>query len=864
MSSVRRFGKYELQERLGRGGMAEVWKAFDTQLRRYVAIKFLHADFQADADFVSRFTREAQTVAALRHPNIVQIYDFYISEHYEQRAAVGEETKGAQESDTIAYMVMEYIQGRTLAHYIHETSHKGRFPSGAEVVRLFTPISLALDYAHQQDIIHRDIKPANILLDERNTARNPMGEPILSDFGLARLLGGARQTATGTTMGTPLYISPEQVQNRPISNRTDLYSLGVVLYEIFTGRPPFQGDTLSGIMMQHLLDTPPDPRQFNPQLPPTVTPVLMKSMAKNPQDRYPSAAAMTAALAEAFGLSVPEELRTALASTGDTDISAYQTQISSPTRGDSAARGTQASKQAPNIAEAATVYSEPQTPHTVSPSREAVSEPVNLPDSDAELTQRAGAASSDDQAMQRPAAFQPSRKDALLEPAQGNQSEYRTVASKPTRSSMPQVPATPSFYTPAEDMQSRPETASPPPASPLPPVSPVTTAPPTRSRGNGKLRVALIALVVLVLLGGGLGAFLAFSHRTASTVSAGQAFFVSSGQINLTSNAGSNDQFQINLHNIPAPQAGKSYYAWLLADKNNPEGIDLLLGKLPVNNGNINYFYQGDSQHTNLLGITSQFLITEEDSNVTPTVPSPDKTTWRYYAQLPQTPGPGNPPYSLLDHLRHLLAKDPDLTAVGLQGGLNVWANRNIQQVLAWSSDARNDWEQQNFGSVNRKAIQILDYLDGSTEVAQDVPPGTPIMTDPKIAQIGLLQFNQLQTTPGYLNHIAFHLNGVLNSPGSTQYQRQLAIQINKGIENEQNWLGQMRKDAMQLAKLNDSQLAQQSSLMLINDMVTQATNAFNGYNNPSTGQLEEGYTQIYLQIQKLATFDVTPYSSGQ
>jgi eukaryotic-like serine/threonine-protein kinase len=834
MSTVRRLGKYELQERLGRGGMAEVWKAFDTQLRRYVAIKFLHADFQADSDFVSRFTREAQTVASLHHPNIVQIYDFYISENYEQRAEVSQEIKEAQGSDTIAYMVMEYIPGRTLAHYINETSHKRKFPSAAEVVRLFTPISLALDYAHQHDTIHRDIKPANILLDERNTARNPMGEPILSDFGLAKLLGGAAQTATGTVFGTPLYIAPEQVQNRPISSRTDLYSLGVVLYEIFSGRPPFQGDTLSGIMMQHLLNAPPDPRQSNPQLPPALTPVLMKSMAKNPQDRYPSAAAMTATVALAFGLPVPEELRAALALTGGIDIAAYQTQLSNTARYGSSpsSPGIQASQPPGDIAEAATIYSEPQAPNTVPPATGAVSEPVNLPDSEKDLWQRAGAAPRDGQPIR----------------------------------SMPQVPATPSFYASAETVRSRPDATPLPPPSPLPPAQPAPPSSATRGGVNGKLRIALIALVIIVLAGGGLGAFLAFSHHTTpvANTSVGQAFFVSSNQINLTSNAGSNDEFQISLKNIPAPAAGKSYYAWLLPDKSNSEGASLLLGKLSVNNGAINFLYPGDSQHTNLLGITSQFLITEEDSNVTPTVPSPDQSTWRYYAAIPQTPGPGNPPYSLLDHLRHLLAKDPELQAVGLQGGLNVWTNRNIQQVLAWSEDARNDWDTQNFSSVNRKAIQILDYLDGSSEVAQDVPAGTPIMTDPKIAQIGLLQFNQLQNPPGYLNHIALHLNGVLSSPGSTQYQRQLATQINTGIDNEQTWLGQVRKDAVQLAHMNNTQLAQQSTLMIINDMVTQATNAFNGYNNPSTGKLDEGYTQIYLQVQKLATFDVKPYSKGQ
>jgi serine/threonine-protein kinase len=844
MSAVRRLGKYELQERLGSGGMAEVWKAFDTQLRRYVAIKFLHASFQADSDFVSRFTREAQTVAALRHPNIVQIYDFYISEHYEQQAAVSE--SAPQEGGAIAYMVMEYIQGRTLAHYIHETSHEGKFPSGAVVVRLFTPISLALDYAHQHDTIHRDIKPANILLDERNKARNPMGEPILSDFGLAKLLGGASQTATGTVFGTPLYISPEQVQNRPVSNRTDIYSLGVVLYEIFSGRPPFQGESLSGIMIQHLLDTPPDPREFNPQLPEALIPVLMKALAKNPQDRYASTAAMTAAVAEAFGLPVPEELKAALASQGDADSSAYRTQVAAPSRA-----GSSPSPQASDIAQAATVYSNPDTPDQAPPMREAVSEPINLPDSEAQLTQRAGA-TPDGQASQRP-----------VQPAQQHgQEQFQTVASQPTVQSMPQVPTTPSFYPPAEAAQARPAATPPPPATPQPP------APSSPTKGKGKisrrLSIALIALVVLLLAGGGLGAFLAFSRGAASTASVGSAFFVSSNQVNTTSNVGSNDEFQITLHNIPAPQAGNSYYAWLLPDKNNPEGNSLLLGRLSVNNGNINFFYQGDSQHTNLLGITSQFLITEEPSNVMPTIPSPDKNTWRYYAEIPQTPGPGNPPYSLLDHLRHLLAKDPDLHTAHLQGGLNVWAYRNIRQVSAWANDASNDWNLKNYNSVYNKAVDILDYLDGSSEVRQDVPQGINIPAEAAFGQIGLLQFNQLQQPPGYLNHIALHLNGVLNSPGSTQYQRQLATQINTGIENEQNWLGQVRKDAMQLAHMNNNQLAQQSTLMLINDMITQATNAVQGFNNPSTGTLEEGYSQIYLQIQKLATFDVKPYSNSK
>ena len=176
----RHLGKYELQERLGAGGMAEVWKALDTHLQRYVAIKLLHANLKEDPHFIVRFEREAQLIASLHHPNIVQIHDFQIFT--------------SEEEGTIAYMVMDYVEGQTLADYIRDTSGRGNIPAPTEIVQLFTSIGLAVDYAHQQGMAHRDIKPANILLDSRNTSHNPMGEPILTDFGLARLMGGSGAT----------------------------------------------------------------------------------------------------------------------------------------------------------------------------------------------------------------------------------------------------------------------------------------------------------------------------------------------------------------------------------------------------------------------------------------------------------------------------------------------------------------------------------------------------------------------------------------------------------------------------------------------------------------------------------------------
>src|SRR5712691_921261 len=228
----RRIGKYELIEELGEGGMGEVWKAFDTELRRYVAIKQLHADRQTDPDFVARFMREARLLASLRHPNIVQIHDFQFIQ-----------TPGTVTAT--AYMMMDYVEGQTLAGYIRSTSGRGQFPSAVEIVQIFTSISLAIDYAHQRGMIHRDIKPANIMLDKRFVspgAAKSMGEPILTDFGIARTQSSVTITSRNSWLGTPLYISPEQAQGKHGDERSDLYSLGIVLYEMLTGVPPFRGE----------------------------------------------------------------------------------------------------------------------------------------------------------------------------------------------------------------------------------------------------------------------------------------------------------------------------------------------------------------------------------------------------------------------------------------------------------------------------------------------------------------------------------------------------------------------------------------------------------------------------------------------
>lgn len=291
----RRLGKYELQKRLAHGGMGEVWKSHDTQLNRYVAIKLLRTDVQDNPEFATRFEQEARFIAALRHPNIVQIHDFSISQPPESEIPT-------------AYIVMDYIEGQTLSDYIRSTSRKGNFPPASDIVYIFTAISSALDYAHREGKIHRDIKPANILLDQRLPTARSMGEPTLIDFGIARLQGVATGTVVGSLLGTPLYISPEQAQGLHGDHRSDLYSLGIILYEMMTGVTPFRGETTMAIIMQHLNDAPIPPERLNPAISPELSAVILKSIAKKPDDRFSTASAMTIELAKALQVPIPTRL----------------------------------------------------------------------------------------------------------------------------------------------------------------------------------------------------------------------------------------------------------------------------------------------------------------------------------------------------------------------------------------------------------------------------------------------------------------------------------------------------------------------------------------------------------------------------
>ena len=263
--SERKIGKYEVIERLGRGGMAEVYRAYHSSLNRYVAIKVLHAFLADDPEFKGRFEREAQNVARLKYPNIVQAYDFDFDDATESY-----------------YMVMELVEGPTLRDILFELAEKGETMQPKEVIRIVREAAGALAYAHRQGVIHRDVKPANLMVDKDNRV-------VLTDFGIAKIVTGVQFTATGGMVGTPAYMAPEQGLGEAGDERSDIYSLGVIFFQMLTGQLPFDGDAPVAIILQHVNSPIPSVTALNPALPKIFDDILAKSLAKNPDDRYQNA-----------------------------------------------------------------------------------------------------------------------------------------------------------------------------------------------------------------------------------------------------------------------------------------------------------------------------------------------------------------------------------------------------------------------------------------------------------------------------------------------------------------------------------------------------------------------------------------------
>ena len=295
-------GRYRIDAPLGQGGMSAVYKATDPNLKRVVAIKLIHSHLSTDPAFVLRFESEAAAVASLRHPNIVQVFDF-------------------NNDNGVYYMVLEFIPGETLQDRMKRLAENKRQLAVEDALRFTMNIADAVGYAHQRGMVHRDIKPANIMLDVH-------GQAILMDFGIVKILGGESHTSTGAVVGTARYMSPEIIRGEVADHRSDIYSLGVTLFEMLSGRPPFVADSAMTLMMMHLNDPVPDARGFRPDLSPDIVAILQKCLAKDRNDRYQSAAELAKdlkrALAYREGPATTIGLKTTLAPVPESTTSAPQ------------------------------------------------------------------------------------------------------------------------------------------------------------------------------------------------------------------------------------------------------------------------------------------------------------------------------------------------------------------------------------------------------------------------------------------------------------------------------------------------------------------------------------------------------------
>jgi Tol biopolymer transport system component len=297
----RQLGQYTIIAALGSGGMATVYRAQQTSIRRDVAVKVIETKLTENPEFIRRFEREAQTVANLNHPHILKVFDF-----------------GNQ--DGLIYLVMELQAGGSLAARLKAS---GKL-SAEEVARYLDQIGAALDHAHGRGVIHRDLKPQNVLLDQDNNA-------ILSDFGIARIAGDmTRMTGSGMAMGTPSYMAPEQWYGRDVDARTDVYALAVMTYELLAGALPFTGDTPPALMYQHLNDQPPPLRRLRPDLPQSVEKVLIKGMAKRPEARFQSASEFASAFRESLSGKTPKGVDIAAARRPMTPQQGTETKVSVP------------------------------------------------------------------------------------------------------------------------------------------------------------------------------------------------------------------------------------------------------------------------------------------------------------------------------------------------------------------------------------------------------------------------------------------------------------------------------------------------------------------------------------------------------
>lgn len=705
-TTPRRLGQYELLHYLGRGSVGEVWKARDLALHRDVAVKIFHSDLQrSEPHFLTRLTSEGRTLASLRHPNIVPIHDLKVS-------------RPPQSQETTAYMVMDFIEGPTLREYIRANSQKGTFPALTDLVYLFTSIGIAIDHAHQAGVVHGNIKPGNIPFNKQDIAHFQAGEPLLTDFGLTQLAGLMGDN------GTPYYISPEQAQGKPASNRSDIYALGVILYELCTGVVPFRDESSVAVMMQHMQALPTPPLLINSAIPPALSEVILRAMSKDPIARFPMASLLAAAIADACSLQ--STLYIGEQAPGMDEIDNNQSNPSSllgvmqpsgsmlryppiPQQQRAATGQTAPLQQGqnslagqfklPNRPSLSGIGPSPQPPLQTSPIAPSLSGsvPENSPDP-------------------RTIASLPARPLKVTKAAPTNTGPVPTTQRQPAIPSLVErtaltPPPPPSSFTNTAEVPSynRSNSLSQPQNTASTPI-PMRTLTPARQLYNRAPNYVIIAslLIIVLILGGAIGVTLLPKGDQTPTETlpgdtpAGRVFL-------LDSTEGRNSQLRVDLYQFDVPAIGKEYFAWMLkADQSF-----LPLGPLTVDlEGTASITYAGDEEHTNLMSIIQGVTITLEEAASSPQTPSTEKV---YEAAFSTTQ---------LQHLKDILYITPNFPEnTSLATALLDTISSIKEKATSVNTSFGGDNE-----LVIRQASRIIDGIDGTeyAEESGDRPSNVP------------------------------------------------------------------------------------------------------------------------------------------
>jgi serine/threonine protein kinase len=786
MSTVpQHIGKYELKQHLGRGSAGEVWKGHNPLLHQDVAIKLLYPDLQSDPNFMKHFAQQGHLLTALHYPNLVRIREVNIS-------------RPPEANDTTAYIVMDYIEGKTLADYINETSRKGNFPSPEQIVYLFTSLGIAIDYGHQRGFVHGNIKPGNVLLARQNTKRFEGGEPLLSDFGLAQLLGSA------AGISSPLYMSPEQAKGHAITSRSDIYALGVMLYEICTGVQPFRDESSVAIMMQHINTLPTPPGLINSHIPAKLSEVILRAMSKDPDARYTKASLLAAAIADACSLQST--------SSNSNEKTAPESEEGTYIRNTNTGSILGVSQPISKV-----------------PLRAPISQPLPrvsgpLPGISGKYPLIRTNPSMSIPALNTIRSVQSGKLPAI---SSGNAADtYVPGATQPNKIVVPLVP--PAIIQP--------------PTPPVIPPTPLVTKIPTRQPRfieTPIFLVSIVLLLVLFVLASAIGANkLLMSKQTTTTgtkavtaaTTTGHAFFLDDA-------LGHNDQVRLEMQNVPTPANGKSYFAWL-QDEN---GQTHLLGPLTLQNGAITYTYQGDKTHSNLLTKIRGFSITQESSGSTPQAPS-DQTI--YQAQFDNNVQP---------YLKNILYATPGLPN-----------NQSVVTALLETIKSLNDKAgsiddslqvRPDQGLVTRQATRIIEVIDGTSYAVNtgDLPKKySPL----EHVSIGLLSSPKQQ---GYLAILGAQLDALKQSGQGDPAQLGHVQNVENALSDLRNWVQKMRTYDVNILKAADLTAPKITSIAL--QLKNTAADSYVGHTVPPDPAPmpvlgSAGASQAYIEAQYIAELD--------